>query len=75
MPFTVKLHQGDMGNSLPDSGQLTGRSYPQHPVSSTIDMQISHNPDPLLRLIGPAIEATVIVEGQEFHALIDSGAQ
>ena len=26
-----------------------------------------HNPDPLLRLIGP--------EGQEFKALIDSGAQ
>ena len=34
-----------------------------------------HNPDPLLRLIGPANEATIIVEGQEFKALIDSGAQ
>ena len=34
-----------------------------------------HNPDPLLRLIGPANEATVIVEGQKFPALIDSGAQ
>ena len=44
-------------------------------------MQISqvvqryHNPDPLLRLIGPANEATLIVEGQRFLALIDSGAQ
>ena len=34
-----------------------------------------YNPDPLLRLIGPANEAVIIVEGQEFPALIDSGAQ
>ena len=34
-----------------------------------------HNPDPLLRLIGPANEAAIIVEGQEFPALIDSGVQ
>ena len=34
-----------------------------------------HNPDSLLRLIGPANEATIIVEGQRFQALIDSGAQ
>ena len=34
-----------------------------------------HNPDPLLRLIGLANEATVIVEGQKLPALIDSGAQ
>ena len=33
-----------------------------------------HNPDPLLRLIGPANEATIVIEGQEFKALIDSGA-
>ena len=44
-------------------------------------MQISqvvqryHNLDPLLRLIDLANEATVIVEGQRFLALIDSGAQ
>ena len=44
-------------------------------------MQISqvvqryHNPDPLLRLIGPANEATIILEGQRFLVLIDSGAQ
>ena len=34
-----------------------------------------HNPDPLLRLIGLANEAAIIVEGQEFPALIDSAAQ
>ena len=47
-------------------------------MSSKIDVQISHvvqkyhNQDPLLRLIGPANEATIIVEGQQFLALIDS---
>ena len=70
-----------MGTSLPDSGQMTQGSSPKQPISSTIDMQISelvqkyHNPDPLLRLIGPANEATIIVEGQMFLALIDSRAQ
>ena len=34
-----------------------------------------HNLDPLLRLISPANEATIIVEGQRFQALINSGAQ
>ena len=70
-----------MGTSLPTNGQETGRSPSQTPVSSEIDMKISqvadkyHNPDPLLRLIGPANEAKIVVKGQEFPALIDSGAQ
>ena len=34
-----------------------------------------HNPDPLFRLIGEVNETTVIVEGQEARALIDSGSQ
>ena len=38
-------------------------------------VQKYHNPDPLLRLIGLANETTIIVEGQKFLALIDSGAQ
>ena len=69
-----------MGQFLPDTGQETGGSPSPEPVSSTIDLKISqvadkyHNPDPLLRLIGPANEATVVVEGQKFPALIDSGA-
>ena len=67
-----------MGQSLPDHGPDTGRSPSPEPISS-IDMKISqvaekyHNSDPLLRLIGPANEATISIEGQE--ALIDSGAQ
>ena len=40
-----------------------------HPV------QQYHNPDPLVRLIGPLNESTVSIEGQKFTALIDSGAQ
>ena len=38
-------------------------------------VQKCHILDPLLRLISPANEATIIVEGQQFLALIDSGAQ
>ena len=38
-------------------------------------VQKYHNPDPLLRLIGLANEATIVVEGQRFLVLIDSGAQ
>ena len=83
LPITFKLHLGgnDMGQSLPDNGKETRRFSSTEPISSTIDMKILqvaekyHNPDPLLRLIGPANEATVLVEGQKFPALIDSGAQ
>ena len=70
-----------MGASLPEGGQAAKESSSQQPVSSGIDMHISqegqryHNPDPLLRLIGPANEATIIIEGQRFLALVDSGAQ
>ena len=38
-------------------------------------VQKYHNLDPLLRLIGPANEATIVVEGQRFLTLTDSGAQ
>ena len=38
-------------------------------------VQKYHNLDPLLRLIGLANEATIITEGQQFLAVIDSGAQ
>ena len=34
-----------------------------------------HNPDPLFRLVGEVNETTVLVEGQEARALIDSGSQ
>ena len=68
-----------MGTSLPVNGQDTRRSCLQQPVSSAIDTKVSqvveryHNPDPLSRLISLANEATIIVEGQRFPTLIDSG--
>ena len=68
-------------NPLPDNRQETGQFPSPEPISSAIDMKISqvaekyHNPDPLVRLIGLANEAVILVEGQEFQALIDSGAQ
>ena len=34
-----------------------------------------HNPDPLGRLVGEVNESTVIVEGWETRALLDSGSQ
>ena len=34
-----------------------------------------HNPDPLIQLIGPVNESPVILEGKEYPALLDSGAQ
>ena len=34
-----------------------------------------YNPDPLIWLIGPVNESTVILEGKEYPALLDSGAQ
>ena len=34
-----------------------------------------HNPDPIARLIGKRNESLVIVEGEEYLGLLDSGAQ
>ena len=83
MPIMFKLHSGGngTGQSLPDHGSETRRSPSTEPITSKIDMKSSqvadkyHNLDPLLRLIEPANKATVVIEGQEFKALIDSGAQ
>ena len=47
-------------------GGLSGGGYIPAPES--------HNPDPLVRLIGPANEGKVEIEGVETTALIDTGA-
>ena len=81
IPFRLYLGGSGTGQSLPDDRQETGWSPFPEPISPAIDIKISqvaekyHNPDPLVRLIGPANEAVILVEGQEFPALIDSGAQ
>ena len=35
---------------------------------------VYHNPDPLYSLVGEVNETTILVEGQEARALIDSGS-
>ena len=67
------------------SSPTTGKIGNNHPTcASSTDSIISktsqltqryHNPDPLIRLIGPSNEAIVSVDGHEYPALIDSGAQ
>ena len=39
------------------------------------ESDLYHNLDPLYRLVGEVNETTVLVEGQEVRALIDSGSQ
>ena len=81
IPFKLHLGGSGMGQPLPDDRQETRWSPSPELISPTIDMKISqvaekyHNPDPLLRLIGLANEAIIIIEGQEFPALSNSGAQ
>ena len=59
---SVKLHQGGVVQEPPSP--TMGRQPEGPPPSNPY-----HNLDPLLRLIGPANEATIIVEGQQFLVL------
>ena len=82
MSILVKLHQGEWYGNLPHR-QWADNTRVLLPATRLLNenMKISqvvqryHNPDPLLRLIGPATEATIIVVGQRLLALIDSGVQ
>ena len=84
VPLPVKLHQG--GGECKTESSPIAREYsnanptdscPAEPIITRASQltQSYHNPDPLLRLIGPSNEATMIVGGHEYLALIDSGAQ
>ena len=82
MSITFKLDEGrdGQGTSLPSQGEdETACSIKsRHPtIVSRISkvLQKYHNPDPIARLIGPANETKVQIEGKSFLALIDSGAQ
>ena len=84
MSLTVKHHWGE-GDGKRKSSPRPGKcGEPKSPGSSTPESiiikasqlaQRYHNPDPLLRLIGPVNEAKVLVDDHEFPALKDSGAQ
>ena len=83
LSFTFKLLKG--GNArirnTPPPNQAVCRNsdfnYRRDPiVVKAVKMADRyHNPDPLIQLIGPVNESTVILEGKEYPALLDSGAQ
>ena len=82
VPLSVKLHTGDCKRESSPNPQKCGDSNSTKPCSSESIIskasqlaQRYHNPDPILRLIGPANEVTVVVDDHEYPSLIDSGAQ
>ena len=82
MPIMFKLHKGrdGQGTSLPSQGgdETASSIKSRHPsIISKISkvLQKYNNPDPIARLIGPANETKVQIEGKPFLALIDNGAQ
>ena len=44
-------------------------------ISKAAQHDLYHNRDPLYRFVGKSNESTVLVEGQNARALIDSGSQ
>ena len=80
LPF--KLHPGrdNKGTSLP-SQERDSEASPPESESPKLTSKVAkilkeyHNPDPIARLIGPANETFVKIEGKLYLALIDSGAQ
>ena len=82
MPNSRKLElEGTSGScSSLDFWKSWLHSYTNPQVKSVISKvlrqsDLYHNLDPLFRLIGEANESTIIVEGQESRALLDSGSQ
>ena len=72
----VKLYKGrdDQGTSFPSQGQDDTASSieSKHPALTskiTKVLQKYHNPDPIARLIGPANETFVNIEGESYLAL------
>ena len=78
-----KLHEGGecqkRDHSSPETGACrnTDSNYRRDPIiAKAVKMADRyHNPDPLIQLIGPVNESMVILEGKEYPALLDSGAQ
>ena len=82
LPIIFKLHKERdvLGTSLPSQrrDETASSIKSKHPtVISKISkvLQKYHNPDPIARLIGPANETKVQIEGKPYLALIDSGVQ
>ena len=82
MSVAFKLHEG--GNArrgttppLRQESADTDFNYRRDPIiAKAVKMADRYyNPDPLIQLIGLVNESTVILEGKEYPALLDSGAQ
>ena len=85
MPFTFKLPNGG-GFQEKEGNKISPGERPQcrkeqtrtklknKPELKTIHDHY-HNPDPIARLIGKRNESLVIVEGEEYPGLLDSGSQ
>ena len=82
LPLSFKLHSGrdNKGASLPsqerDSEASSPESeFPKLTIKIAKILREYYNPDPIARLVGPANETFVKIEGKPYLALIDSAAQ
>ena len=62
-------------NSKSDSKPQSRRDSIKSGATSNKTREQYYNPDPLARLIGKSNESTIIIDGNQCTALIDSGAQ
>ena len=79
-PFKLHLGRDNKGTSLPSQeqdGKVSSpeSKFPKLTTKITKILREYHNPDPIARLIGLANETFVKIEGKQYLALIDSGAQ
>ena len=69
-----------MGAGILSTPASPGSTPTQNPKSKSMIYKILkqnnlyHNPDPLFQLVGEVNKSTVVVEGQEARALLDSGS-
>ena len=82
LPLPFKLHSGrdDKGASLPcqdRDNETSTAKFKSLKLTAKVAKTLReyHNPDPIARLIGPANETFVKIDGKPYLALIDSGAQ
>ena len=82
LSLLFKLHPGrdNKGTSLPSQERDSEASPPESESPKLTSKVVKilkeyHSPDPIARLIGPANETFVKIEGKLYLTLIDSGAQ
>ena len=72
-----KRESNENEKSIPksDSKPQSTRDSIKTGAASNKTREQYYNPDPLARLIGKSNESTIIIDGKQYTALIDSGAQ